>query len=213
MTRFPFRAAGAAALAVTVAAGLAACGGDDDAPPVAADPFVPGTQVNVSATQSADGAFAFANGSVTPDNTGEPLLLGAGKDGNIYWMSGTGGLLGEYNGTTNGNARTLTGALPDGATSSPAFFNGSFFYGGSNDAVKAFGIISGGTVSGGTSPASRFESRTSAPVVFAAESTGFGCTGGSAFAHPAISTSIKSVFMAPPGCMRRAEARDISADE
>lgn len=76
-----------------------------------------------------------------------PLLVGAGKDGNIYWMNGTGGALGEYNGTTNGNARTLTGALPNGVTSSPAYFNGSFFYGGSNDAVKAFGIVAGGTVS------------------------------------------------------------------
>ena len=76
MKQSPIRAASAAALAITVAAGLAACGGDDDAAPVAADPFVPGTQVNVSATQTADGAFAFANAGVTPDNTGEPLLLG-----------------------------------------------------------------------------------------------------------------------------------------
>lgn len=67
----------ALALAVAVATGLAACGGGDDGPAVPADPFVAGTQVNVSATQSADGAFAFANGNgAAQDNTGEPLVLG-----------------------------------------------------------------------------------------------------------------------------------------
>jgi hypothetical protein len=77
MNRSQLRPAGLAALAVTVAAGLAACGGGDDAPAAPADPFVAGTQVNVSATQSADGAFAFANGSgANPDNTSEPLVLG-----------------------------------------------------------------------------------------------------------------------------------------
>ena len=77
MKQDQIRKAGLAVLAVTVAAGLAACGGsDNDGPPVVADPFVAGTQVNVSATQSADGAFTFANGSVSPDNTGEPLVLG-----------------------------------------------------------------------------------------------------------------------------------------
>jgi hypothetical protein len=67
-----------------------------------------------------------------------PLAVGAGKDGNIYAMSSGGNVLGEYDGTKDNNFSTMTNALANGATSSPAYFNGSFFYGGSNDDVKQF---------------------------------------------------------------------------
>lgn len=55
---------------------LAACGGGGgSAPP--ADPPVAGTDVPTSATTSAPGALAFANQlASTPDNTGEPRVLG-----------------------------------------------------------------------------------------------------------------------------------------
>jgi hypothetical protein len=70
--------------------------------------------------------------------------IGAGMDGNIYELYGAGDVVGEYNGTTDNNYKTLTGALPHGATSSPAYFNGAFYYGGSGDALKEFTLSSSG---------------------------------------------------------------------
>jgi hypothetical protein len=70
--------------------------------------------------------------------------IGAGKDGNIYQLGSAGNVLGEYNGTTDNNYKTVTGALPNGASSSPAYFNGSFYYGGSEDAVKQFTLSASG---------------------------------------------------------------------
>jgi hypothetical protein len=71
-----------------------------------------------------------------------PLAIGAGKDGNIYELGSAGNVLGEYNGSSDNNFYTLTGALPNGATSSPAYFNGAFYYGGSYDALKKFTLTS-----------------------------------------------------------------------
>ncbi|HEX6772330.1 MAG TPA: hypothetical protein VF126_09915 [Acidobacteriaceae bacterium] len=85
---------------------------------------------------------------LVPDTaTGSALAIGAGKDANIYVMFSEGNVLGEYNGTTDRNYQTLTAGLPNGATSSPAYFNGEFYYGGSGDALKAFGLnVAGSTV-------------------------------------------------------------------
>lgn len=69
---------------------------------------------------------------------GTSLAIGAGKDGNIYQMASQGNVLGEYDGTKDNNFFTLTNALPDGATSSPAYFNGAVYFGGSNDALREF---------------------------------------------------------------------------
>jgi PQQ enzyme repeat len=73
-----------------------------------------------------------------------PAAIGAGMDGNIYLLKSSGNVLGEYDGTTDNNFNTLTGALPTGATSSPAYFNGAFYYGGSSDAVRQFTLTASG---------------------------------------------------------------------
>jgi hypothetical protein len=70
--------------------------------------------------------------------------IGAGQDGNIYQLGSAGNVLGEYNGTTDNNYKTVTGALPNGATSSPAYFNGAFYYGGSSDALREFTLSASG---------------------------------------------------------------------
>jgi hypothetical protein len=67
-----------------------------------------------------------------------PLGIGAGKDGNIYELWRDGSALGEYGAGGDNNQSTLVGALPNGATSSPAYFNLHFYYGGSGDALKGF---------------------------------------------------------------------------
>lgn len=69
-------------MALAAALSVASCGGDSNftpapaaAPP--ANPLVPGTDVPVSATTSADGAFDFvALLAATLNETGEPLVLG-----------------------------------------------------------------------------------------------------------------------------------------
>jgi len=73
-----------------------------------------------------------------------PAAIGAGKDGNVYLLKSSGNVLGEYNGASDSNFNTLTGALPNGATSSPAYFNGAFYYAGSGDAVKQFTLSASG---------------------------------------------------------------------
>jgi hypothetical protein len=69
---------------------------------------------------------------------GTSLAIGAGKDGSIYQMTSQGNELGEYDGTEDNDFFTLANALPNGATSSPAYFNGAVYYGGSNDALREF---------------------------------------------------------------------------
>jgi hypothetical protein len=77
---------------------------------------------------------------------GISLAIGAGKDGNIYQMASQGNVLGEYDGTKDNNFFTLTNALPNGATSSPAYFNGAVYYGGSNDALREFTLSASGAM-------------------------------------------------------------------
>ncbi|MFL6427276.1 MAG: beta strand repeat-containing protein [Acidobacteriaceae bacterium] len=93
------------------------------------------------------GGMALMQLSLTgiPGGVTIPVLIGAGKDGNIYLMSGSGTPLGEYDGTKDHNILTQTGALPNGVTSSPAVFNGTFYYGGSGDGLKAFSLSGAGT--------------------------------------------------------------------
>jgi hypothetical protein len=71
------------------------------------------------------------------------LAIGAGKDGNIYEMSRVGSNLGEYVAPGDGgdsNDNTLISALPSGATSSPAYFNDLFYYGGVGDSLKSIDV-------------------------------------------------------------------------
>jgi hypothetical protein len=72
----------------------------------------------------------------------QQLLVGAGKDGNIYVMDRSSDVLGEYFGDGNDwDYTTVTGAMPNGATSSPAYFNGFLYYAGITDTVKSYDIF------------------------------------------------------------------------
>jgi hypothetical protein len=67
------------------------------------------------------------------------LLVGAGKDTNIY--VGDRDNLGKFNPTDNSNVyQELPNALANGAWSSPAYFNNTVYYAGQNDTLKAFPI-------------------------------------------------------------------------
>lgn len=73
----------------------------------------------------------------------QQLLVGAGKDGNIYVMDRSSDVLGEYfgGGGFDLNYTTVTGATPSGVTSSPAYFNGFLYYAGISDTVKSYDIF------------------------------------------------------------------------
>ena len=67
------------------------------------------------------------------------LLVGAGKDKNIYLADRDN--FGKFNQKSADNSNVyqeLTGALANGAWSSPAYFNGTIYYAGQNDTLKAF---------------------------------------------------------------------------
>lgn len=65
------------------------------------------------------------------------LLVGAGKDGNIYIADRDN--LGKFSSSGNQNIyQVVTGALPGGVWSTPAFFNGTLYYGAAYNVMRAF---------------------------------------------------------------------------
>jgi outer membrane protein assembly factor BamB len=77
-------------------------------------------------------------------NTVRHLVIGAGKDGNIYVVDRDS--MGKFNANSNNIFQMLNGALPGGIWSTPAYFNGTVYYGDSSGTLKAF-AITGATLS------------------------------------------------------------------
>jgi uncharacterized repeat protein (TIGR01451 family) len=69
------------------------------------------------------------------------LVVGAGKDSNIYVLDRTN--LGGFHPGMDSIYQQMSGALPSGAWSSPAWFNGTLYYGGVSDYLKAFTFTNG----------------------------------------------------------------------
>ena len=70
------------------------------------------------------------------------LVIGAGKDGNIYVANRDN--MGKWNPNNNNNLyQQLTGALPNGAWSMPAYFHNTVYFGGVSDHIKAYPIVNG----------------------------------------------------------------------
>jgi hypothetical protein len=98
------------------------------------------------------------------------LAVGAGKDGNLYVVNRDS--MGKYNSTTNNIWQQLTGVLPGGIWSTPAYYNGALYYGPSGGALLAF-TVSGAKISSGPSSMSsvQFAYPGTAPAVSANGST------------------------------------------
>jgi hypothetical protein len=64
------------------------------------------------------------------------LAIGAGKDSNLYVVNR--GNMGKFNSSSNKIYQQLTGVLPGGIWSAPAFFNGKLYYGPVDSPVLAF---------------------------------------------------------------------------
>lgn len=67
------------------------------------------------------------------------LAVGAGKDGFIYVVDRTN--MGKFNPTSNRSYQQLPGATAHGVWGMPAWFNGTVYYGGQSDVLKAFSVM------------------------------------------------------------------------
>lgn len=74
-------------------------------------------------------------------NTPRSLIVGAGKDSNIYVLDQS--ILGKFSPSTDAIYQQLSGALPGGVWSSPAYFNGTLYYGDQGQKLKAFHFANG----------------------------------------------------------------------
>jgi hypothetical protein len=83
---------------------------------------------------------------------GQPvsLVVGAGKDTNLWVVNKSN--LGKFNPNMDEIYQPMLGALPGGVWSSPAWFNGSLYYGSVGSNLKAFAFSNGLF---GTTPASQ----------------------------------------------------------
>jgi hypothetical protein len=98
------------------------------------------------AESNADIDLGSGGGMLLPDQTDSSgkvrhLLVGAGKDHNIYVVDRDN--MGKFNQSTQNNSnlyQELQGALPGGAWSGPAYFNNTVYYGGVGDLLKAYSI-------------------------------------------------------------------------
>jgi hypothetical protein len=64
------------------------------------------------------------------------LAVGAGKDGTLYVVER--GAMGKFNPSTNANWQHLAGALNGGIWSTPAYWNGTLYYGPVGNTLRAF---------------------------------------------------------------------------
>ncbi|HSY09050.1 MAG TPA: PQQ-binding-like beta-propeller repeat protein [Steroidobacteraceae bacterium] len=71
-------------------------------------------------------------------NTVQHLMVGAGKDGNLYVVSRDS--MGKFNASKNLIWQELDGVLPGGVWSTPAYFDNTVYYADVGGRLKAFGI-------------------------------------------------------------------------
>jgi outer membrane protein assembly factor BamB len=109
------------------------------------------TMYNEVAESAADEDLGSGGVMLLPDltdtsNAIRHLVIGAGKDGNIYVVDRD--AMGKFNPAGNGKIwQQVSGALSGGVFSTPAYFNGTVYYGDVGDTLKAF------TLSGARLPA------------------------------------------------------------
>jgi hypothetical protein len=101
------------------------------------------TMSNEVAESAADRDLGSGGELLLPDmkdsaGTVRHLVVGAGKDGNIYVVDRD--AMGKFNATSNAIWQQLNGVLPGGIWSTPAYFNGMVYYGDSGATLKAFAV-------------------------------------------------------------------------
>ncbi len=81
------------------------------------------------------GALVLPNMKDSSNNIWQ-LAAGAGKDGNLYLVNRA--AMGKFNPNSNNIYQELSGVLPGGVWSMPAFFNGKLYFGPVNSPLLAF---------------------------------------------------------------------------
>jgi hypothetical protein len=155
-----------------------------------ADYFTMSNEVSAS---SADRDLGAGGELLLPDltdstNTVRHLVIGAGKDGNLYVVNRDS--MGKFNASSNNIWQQLPGALPGEVFSSPAYFNGTVYYADINGSLKAFPITNAKL--GNASPAQstmQFPYPGSSPVVSAN-----GTTNGIVWAHENNNPAVLHAF-------------------
>jgi hypothetical protein len=129
------------------------------------------TMSNEVAESSADEDLGAGGELILPDltdatNTVRQLMVGAGKDGNIYVVNRAS--MGKFNANSNNIWQQLSGAVPGGIWSTPAYFNGTVYYGDVGGTLKAFAITNAMLVTPASSQsATQFTYPGTAPAVSA----------------------------------------------
>jgi hypothetical protein len=104
------------------------------------------TMYNEVAESAADEDLGSGGEMLLPDladasNTVRHLVIGAGKDGNIYVVNRDS--MGKFNSSGNSQIwQQVSGALTSSVFSTPAYFNGTVYYGDIGATLKAFAISS-----------------------------------------------------------------------
>jgi hypothetical protein len=102
------------------------------------------TMYNEVAESGADEDLGSGGEMLLPDltdstNTVRHLVIGAGKDGNIYVVNRDS--MGKFNASGNSQIwQQVSGAVPAGIWATPAYFNGTVYYGDMGASLKAFTV-------------------------------------------------------------------------
>ncbi|HEY0746074.1 MAG TPA: immunoglobulin domain-containing protein [Steroidobacteraceae bacterium] len=150
------------------------------------------TMFNEVAESNADQDLGSGGAMLLPDlkdssNTVRHLMVGAGKDGNLYVVDRDS--MGKFSATANNNYQTLTGALPGGIFSTPAYFNGTVYYGSVSGALKAFAVSSAKLSGPQSQSATQFSYPGTAPSVSAN-----GTANGIVWAHENTSPAVLHAY-------------------
>jgi outer membrane protein assembly factor BamB len=116
------------------------------------------------------------------------LAVGAGKDGNLYVVNRD--TMGKFSASANNIWQQLSGALGGGIWSTPAYYNGTLYYGPNGGALLAF-TVSGAQLS--TSPSSMSPGTFTYPGTSPAVSAN-GSTGGIVWAHENSSPAVLHAY-------------------
>ena len=151
------------------------------------------TMSNEVAESNADQDLGSGGELLLPDlmdstNTVRHLMVGAGKDGNIYVVDRDS--MGKFSASSNKNYQTLTGVLPGGIWSTPAYFNGTLYYGSVSGTLKAF-AISGAKL--GTAPQSQSTTQFTYPGTAPSVSAN-GSANGIVWAHENTSPAVLHAY-------------------
>jgi hypothetical protein len=116
------------------------------------EPFNTGSESGEDADLGSGGAMLLPD---MTDSNGATrhLAVGAGKDTNIYLVDRDN--MGKFDSSGNSNIyQELAGALPSGEWATPAYFNGTLYYGGVNAPLQAFAFSQARLVSSPSSTSS-----------------------------------------------------------